>query len=305
MIAVRAWAVHHAMALRDAGRRVVRNPVAAGFNAAVIGIALALPFALFVALEQLQGVAGQVSSDPQVSLFLALDAGEEAVRDVRQRLGARPEVAKVRFVSRTQALQEMKRTPGLAEVLDTLPDNPLPDAFIVSVRDNAPELLEGLRDEASRWPKVEHVQLDSEWARRLHAALRVSRGLALLLGGVLAGAMIAISFNTIRLQLLTRREEIEVCKLIGATNGYVRRPFLYFGALQGLLGGLVAWLLVLGGLWAINREVALVADVYASNFRLLPPSPVEAAGTVALAAALGWLGAWLSVTRYLWTTDYR
>ena len=193
----------------------------------------------------------------------------------------------------------------LTDVLQSLKTNPLPDAFVVTVRDNRPEGLEALRDEAARWPKVEHVQLDSDWARKLDAALRVGRSLALVLGVLLSSALVAITFNTIRLQILTRREEIEVSKLIGATNQFIRRPFLYFGALQGLAGGLAALLVVGAATWLLNRDLGGLSELYSATFGLSPPSIEDSALLLGFSSLLGWLGAWLSVSRHLWQIDVR
>jgi cell division transport system permease protein len=150
---------------------------------------------------------------------------------------------------------------------------------------------------------VAHVQLDSDWARKLDAVLRIGRTLAGLLGGLLAAGLVAVTFNTIRLQILTRREEIEVAKLIGATNAFVRRPFLFFGALQGLAGGLAAWAVVAGGLWLVGRELAGLSALYGAEMQLRSVSPSEGLVLLGGAAALGWIGAWLSVSRYLWQVE--
>ncbi len=190
--------------------------------------------------------------------------------------------------------------PGWPTCWTTCQRNPLPDAFVATVEDNRPEWLESLRVEAGGWPKVEHVQLDSEWARRLDAALRVGRTLTLLLAALLACALVAVTFNTIRLQILTRREEIEVSKLIGATKPFIRRPFLYFGAIQGLAGGLTAWLVVAAG--RVDPEPGPGCAGASST---PPPGGFgrcrlpDAATLLAFSAGLGWLGAWLSVSRHL------
>jgi cell division transport system permease protein len=296
---VTGWFAQHAAALRDAVRRLAASPLPTLLNVVVIGVALSLPVGLYLALSQLQEVSRQLSGDPQVSLFLALDASSAEVADVQRRLRAHPHVDRVRFIPRAEALAELKRSAGLADVLDSLPHNPLPDAFVATVEANRPEWLESLRAQAGGWPKVEHAQLDSDWARRLYAALRVGRTLTFLLAALLACALVAVTFNTIRLQILTRREEIEVSGLIGATKPFIRRPFLYFGAIQGLAGGLAAWLVAVAAVWILNRDLAVLAGLYASAWRLRALSATDAAMLLAFAASLGWLGAWLSVSRHL------
>jgi cell division transport system permease protein len=296
---VTGWLAQHGAALRGAVGRLAAAPLATLLNILVIGVALSLPAGLYLALGELQALSRQLSGDPQVSLFFSLDASDADVAAVQRRLRAHPHAHRVRLIPRAEAFEELKRNAGLTEVLDSLPQNPLPDALVVTVEDNRPDWLEALRTEASGWPKVEHVQLDSDWARRLDAALRVGRTLALLLAGLLACALVAVTFNTIRLQILTRREEIEVSGLIGATKPFIRRPFLYFGALQGLAGGLVAWLAVAAGVWILNRDLSALAALYASSWRLQGPSPQSAAALLAFSSSLGWVGAWLSVSRHL------
>ncbi len=266
----------------------------------VIAIALSLPVGLYLGLSQLQSFSRQLSSDPQISIFLALDADSRDAAAVDQKLRSDPDVGDYRFIAKAQALSELQRSAGMSEVLGNLERNPLPDAFVVTGRGNRPQTLERLREEAKGWPKVAHVQLDSEWARKLDAALRLGRTAVAVLGVLLAAALVAVTFNTIRLQILTRREEIEVSKLIGATNPFIRRPFLWFGALQGLAGGLLAWIIVALAVHLLNRDIAALAALYSANFWLTGLSLPDAASLLGWSALLGWLGAWLSVARHLW-----
>jgi cell division transport system permease protein len=159
--------------------------------------------------------------------------------------------------------------------------------------------LEALRDEIQQWPRVAHVQLDAMWARRLDAALKFARLVTAILGALLGVALIAVTFNTIRLQVLTRRDEIEVIKLIGATDSFIRRPFLYFGALQGLAGGAVAWLIIGAGAFLANRSLGELSHVYASLLQLNSLSLNDSLYLLLVPTALGWFGAWLSVSRHL------
>jgi len=289
----------HGRALRDAAGRLVASPMASLLSVLVIAVALSLPVGLYVGLSHLQSFTRQLSSDPQVSIFLALDADSRDAAAVEQKLRSDPEISGYRFIARAQALSDLRRNAGLSDVLDNLKQNPLPDAFVATVHGNRPETLERLRDDAAGWPKVGHVQLDSEWARKLDAALRLGRTAVEILGALLAAALVAVTFNTIRLQILTRREEIEVAKLIGATNPFVRRPFLWFGTLQGLAGGLAAWGVVALAIHLLNRDLAGLAALYSADFRMPGLSLPDAATLLAFSAVLGWLGAWLSVTRHL------
>lgn len=302
---MKSWLRDHGRAWRDATDRLTRYPTVSLLNVIVIGVALSLPVGLYLALTQLQSFSRQLSSDPQLSIFLALDADNRDVIQVDQRLRTDAAIGSYRFIPRAQALVDLRRSAGLSDVLDNLKQNPLPDAFVATARDNRPETLERLRDEAAGWPKVAHVQLDSEWARKLDAALRLGRTAVAILGVLLAAALVAVTFNTIRLQILTRREEIEVSKLIGATNPFIRRPFLWFGAVQGLAGGLMAWVIVAAAVLLLNRDLAGLAALYAASFRLPGLDLADAGALLGFSALLGWLGAWMSVSRHLWQIEPR
>lgn len=296
---MRAWAAQHTRCLATTVVKLGRTPLGSLFNIMVIGIALCLPVGLYLLIVNLQAASGQLAAEPQISAFMALDASRAELAQIETRLKQNPRVQRYRFVPREQALQELKQSSGLTDVIESLPQNPLPDAFIVSSKDNRPQALDALREEISQWPRVVHAQLDAAWARRLDATLRFGRVLVAVLGALLGFALIAVTFNTIRLQVLTQREEVEVVKLIGATDAFIRRPFLYYGVLQGAAGGLVAWLLVTGGVWLINHNLGELSHVYASLFQLKHLAPWDAAALVGVPAILGWVGAWLSVGRHL------
>ncbi|HVY07079.1 MAG TPA: permease-like cell division protein FtsX [Burkholderiales bacterium] len=299
------WLLEHLHTLRDGLARLAQQPFAAMLNIIVMGIALSLPAGFYLALGNLQTFSRQLSSDPQVSIFMALDAGQAEVAAVEQKLKSNPDIGKMEFISKDQALARLKRGAGLSDVLANFGRNPLPDAFVVTTRSNDPALLESIRDQARKWQKVEHVQLDADWARRLDAALNVGRVLVTLLTVLLAVALVAVTFNTIRLQILTRRDEIEVSKLIGATNAFIRRPFLYFGALQGFAGGLAAWAIVAAAVLALNVQLADLGGLYGTMVRLDWPGLEEVLILLGFSAFLGWLGAWISVSRHLWQIEPR
>lgn len=296
---MKAWFWQHSDALATTLSRLARTPVGTLLNLGVIGVALALPVGLYVALDNLRAFTGSLSSNPQLSIFLALDADKATIEKTRSRLVQHPGVLDARFVPRDKALKELKASTGLGDVVDSLPQNPLPDAFVVRPRERAPEALERLRDDFAGWPGITHVQLDTAWARRLEAGLKVARMGVGLLATLLAFALVAVTFNTIRLQILTRREEIEVSKLIGATDGFIRRPFLYFGALQGLAGGVAAWAIVWAGVQLLNGALAELAMLYDARFALRHLDPADSLSLMAFSAGLGWFGAWLSVSQHL------
>ncbi len=300
---MRVWLSHHSYALALALKRLARTPFASLLSIAVIGIALSLPAGGYMLLGNLQTFSGYISGAPQLSLFLALDANREEVAQIKSRLKQHVQVASFQFIPRDSALQQLKQGGGLADVVDGLAQNPLPDAFVINAKSTVPEVLESLRAEMQKWPKAEHVQLDSDWARRLDALLNLGRLAVLMLAALLSFALVAVTFNTIRLQILTRRDEIEVSKLIGATNGFIRRPFLYFGAIQGMAGGGVAWFIIALGVYLINSTLADLTQLYAFDLRLHHLSPEDSMSLLLFSAGLGWLGAWLSVANHLWQIE--
>jgi cell division transport system permease protein len=280
-------------------RRMFASPLAGILNILVIGIALSLPAGMYVLLQNAQGLVAQLSDTPQISLFMDTDAKAEDIDRLRKQLEQHPAINRVEFVARAQALEQLKQSTGLADVIGGLKQNPLPDAFIVYPKPSAAQSLDGLRIELAKLPKVELAQLDSEWAYKLEALLKFGRMMVLILASLLSLALVAITFNTIRLQILTQREEIEVSKLIGATNGFIRRPFLYFGATQGLLGGITAWLIISISLLLLNYQLGTLAQLYTSQFTLHPLSLGDSLTLLLFSMYLGWLGAWLSVARHL------
>jgi cell division transport system permease protein len=296
---MRTWVFAHAAALSDALRRLASTPFATLLSVIAIGTALSLPLTLYMVIDQFGGIAKHLSRDPRVSVFLVPDAGADDARSIEQRLKQHDSVASVDFVPRDTALAELERTAGLGDVRATLGQNPLPDAFIVTARGSSPTALEALQKEVSAWPEVEHVQADAQWAQRLQALLRLGRAVALITAVLLGALLAAITFNTIRLQILARKEEIEVSRLIGATKGFVRRPFLYLGLLQGLAGGIAALVIAGGALWALSRELEALAVLYGASFSLTGPGLREAVAALASAALLGAAGAWVSASKYL------
>jgi cell division transport system permease protein len=280
------WLRHHRHALSAAFKRLSL------LNALVIGIALALPAGGYALLESLRPASARLALEPRISLFLEPQAPRADAEALGRRLRADPRINAVRFVPREEALKEMNAVQGLSEVIAALGRNPLPDAFVISSKvDIAAEL--------ARLPGVVHVQADAVWARRLAAAARVVELALTLLAALLGAGLVAVTFNTIRLQILTQRDEIEVSKLIGATDGFIRRPFYYLGLLQGLVGGGLALALVAAALGMLNREVSVLAESYGSGFRFSFLPVPEAAAVVLFAGFLGWLGAQLSVSRHL------
>ena len=294
-----AWLRQHRQAFAAAIGKITAQKSAAALNALVIGIALSLPAGGYALLASLGAVTAGASLEPQLSVFLRVEAKRADAEALGAKLKTDARIAGQRFVPREQALKELQATEGLAEVVAALSSNPLPDAFVLRPRSSEAAALEALARDLRAQPAVGHVQLDAAWARRLGALEGTARLAIGLLAALLSFGLVAITFNTIRLQILTQRAEIEISKLIGATDAFIRRPFFYLGALQGMAGGLVALAILWASLRALNVGVADLAASYGSDFRLAFLAPGDAVAVVVFSAALGWFGAYVSVSRYL------
>ena len=292
------WFYLHLRALAHALRRLVAQPLGTLLSALVVGIALSLPGGGYLLLDNVGSLARGVSGTPEISLFLAMDAGAADIAATEQRLKGENELASYRFVPRDEGLRQLEAA-GLGDVLGGLKANPLPDAFVLAPRREDPALFERMAERMRTWPKVAHVQLDSAWVERLHALLALGRSAVLMLAGLLGFALVVVTFNTIRLQILTQRQEIAVSRLLGATDPFIRRPFYWFGSLQGALGGLVALGTMALGVEALAAPVARLAETYGAVFALSGPDLEASLAIVAFAAFLGWLGAAISVRRHL------
>ena len=290
-----AWLAQHRAALAAAFQRLWATPLNTLLSLLVIGIALTLPGFGYIMLDNLRELGQSASGVQQISLFMSLDASKKDVGDIESRL-KQAATGKWRFVPKEAALKRMQANEGMAEIVASLPRNPLPDAFIVEPTNAEPEALEILRREIAGWPKVAHVQLDSAWVKRFDAFLKLGKLALWMLAGIFAAGLVAVTFNTIRLQVMAQAPEIEVARMIGATDVFIRRPFYYFGALQGALGGLLAALLVGGALRLLAGPVGDLAALYGGSFSLRPPGVIEVTALTGAGALLGWLGAQLSVS---------
>jgi cell division transport system permease protein len=234
-------------------------------------------------------------------VYFKQDVPVEKARELAASLRARSGVASVRFISSDDALASFREQSGFGEALDALGRNPLPHALDVRPDAGAtsPEQMEALRAYLAAWPEVELVQMDSEWVQRLNALLQLLRGVVTGASVLLGVGVLAIIGNTVRLEIYNRRAEIEVTKLVGGSNAFVRRPFLYTGLLYGLAGAVLAVLLVALGLALLNAPVARLADSYGSDFRLLTPAPRDVGLLLAAGSLLGIIGAGLAAARHL------
>lgn len=295
----------HLGVLKTALSRMFASPLSGLLNILVIGIALSLPAGMYVLLKNTQNLVAQLSGAPQISLFLTMETSADDTAQLRNQLERHAGIRGIEFISRTAALEQLGKDSGLGDVISGLEDNPLPDAYVISPAAIDAGSLEALRNELQRLPGVELAQLDSAWAYKLEAILEFARVAVLVLASLLSLGLIAITFNTIRLQILTQRDEIQISRLIGATDAFIRRPFMYFGALQGLFGGIAAWLIIAMGLQLLKQPLATLSQLYSSTFTLQALSLSDSLSLLLFSVYLGWLGAWLSVARHLSQTEPR
>ena len=294
----------HAIAFKRALVRLWQQPAVTILSLVVIAIALAFPLGLFAVFENVLAATGKLQINPGMNVYLQPVLSDEEARTVGDFIKKLTIVASLKFESREAALAKMKGNAGMQDVLAGLETNPLPHAFLVQLKtqsaaENATVEIQTLREQIQKIPGVEYVIAEFEWAKKLNRLARFAKTILLLVALALCGAVVVVTGNTIRLQILTQRDEIEISQLIGATNTFVRRPFLYFGAVQGALAGALAWLMVWATLrWAAG-EVQELAKSYGSDFSLLTITPSVGITLVCVAALLGWLGALLSVEWYL------
>jgi cell division transport system permease protein len=291
----------HAQALLGSLGRLARQPLATLLTVLVIGIALALPAALYLAVANMRIVTRGLDDTVQLSVYFHMSTTEAEAKKATAVIAARHGIAETKLVSPEQGLAEFQKLSGIGDALKALPDNPLP--WLLQVRPAPPQdsaaAVESLAAELRKMDGVDLVEADTAWVRRLHAIEDTMQQLVLLVAAVLAAGVLAVVGNTIRLEINGRRAEIEVTKLVGGSNAFVRRPFLYSGLWQGLAGGLLAAGLVTLGLMVLEPYIARLAAAYGSSFALQGLSTREWPAVVGSGAALGFLGAWLAAAYHL------
>lgn len=296
------WLIRHLQSLVYTLGQLFRVPGATAMTASVIGIALALPAGLYVLLENAQQLSRGWDGSAQISLFMHPSVTEADGEKAARRLRGRVEVASVDVISRTEALEEYRRLSGFSDVLKALGnENPLPVVLVLTPAPGHadPDTVRSLVDELGGRKDVDLAQYDLEWVKRLYAIMETLQRGVLLLAGLLALGVLLIVGNTIRLGIQNRREEIEIAKLFGATDAFIRRPFLYSGFWYGLLGGIIAWLLVVGAFSLLREPVMAVAALYHSDFVLVTLDFLSVVAVLSVGALLGLGGSWLAVGRHL------
>lgn len=296
-----AWLMRHLQTLVGSLGRLMQHKLATLLTVLVIGIALALPTGLHLLVTNAQGATGSWNRALDLSVFLKRPTSADDARTTIERIRQRRDVESAELILADEALKTFRRESGFGAAIDALNENPLPHTLVVRpapAHANAAG-LEILAADIRALPSVDIVQLDTDWVNRLDAILAALRAGALIVAGVLALGVLVIVGNTIRLDIQNRRDEIEVTKLVGGSDGFVRRPFLYSGMWYGLAGGLTALLITQIALALLRAPIARVAGLYGSDFRLSNLTLESALILLLTGAGLGWVGSYIAASHHL------
>jgi len=295
------WFMRHLQVALSSLGRLTRSPIGTLMTATVLGIAVSLPAGMWVMLDNVKQISGNWDGGASLSMFLKADTNEQQVDELIGKLKLMPEIEHINYVTRDDALVEFQQFSGLGQALEILQENPLPAVLIITptLQHSTPVQADLLLKKLNQEPLADMTQLDMEWVERFHAITEIAIRAVMVLASVLSLAVLLIIGNTIRLEIQNRHDEIEITKLVGATNSFIRRPFLYTGFWYGLLGGLIAWFLVTLSLWLLSGPIEKLTGLYQSQFRLdvldLPTTIVVLLGS----AFLGLAGARIAVGRHL------
>ncbi|MBB1426159.1 MULTISPECIES: permease-like cell division protein FtsX [Shewanella] len=278
-----------------------RSPVSSIMTMAVLGVSLSLPAALQVLVKNAENITQSWNSAAEISLFINKGRSEQSIQSLLSRIKAFREVESVTYISRDQALEEFQRLSGFGEALSYLDENPLPAVVTVtpSLKYSSPSGARELLVKLERESEVNFGRLDIEWLERLQALLKLLEKTVLAIAALLVLAVVLVIGNTIRLAIMNRRTEIEVMKLVGATEAFIQRPFLYTGIWYGVIGGILAWLIINLLVWYLDGALAELLGLYGSELTIQSLSFSELIKLVLLASFLGWLGSYLSVRQHL------
>ncbi len=299
MASLRHYLALHRQNLLDAMRRLTSQPFASLLTVLVIAIALALPAGLRVLVNNAGALNDSWQGAADFAVYLKIDVSAENAARLARTIRARPDVANVTLIDRAKALEEFRAKSGFGEALDALEGNPLPHTLVVRPNSGATGNVEAVAAAIRALPETDLVQLDTAWVTRLRAMLALAGRMVDLATVLLAIAVTVVIGNTIRLEINSRSVEIEVVKLVGGTDGFIRRPFLYLGFWYGLAGAVAAAVVVAAALLALEPPVRAVATLYGSGFTLTGLPLRETVILVVGGALLGWAGAWLATARHL------
>ncbi|OUS24403.1 cell division protein [Gammaproteobacteria bacterium 45_16_T64] len=290
---------HHKVVALESLQRLLATPIPTIMTVLVLAIAIALPAGLYVMLKNAQILSRDWDGSAQISLYLQQDFPMDKGRAFARKLEKRVDVARTQYISKAQALEEFQVLSGFGDLLSELDENPLPSVIVVYPSNRDVAQAEDLRQALDKFQQVDAAQLDAEWVQRLHAMLDLAERLVFALGVGLGLAVLLVVINTIRLAIEARRDEIVIVKMVGATDAFVRRPFLYCGLWYGFAGGLIALIIIESILFWVDSPVGQLANLYGSSFDLSGLGFVNTLMLFSASAFIGWLGAWLAVGQHL------
>ena len=278
-----------------------RTPLASLMTIAVLGLSLTLPATLYLVVKNVSQVSSGFEDAAEISLFVKETMSEQQTQTLVKRLALYPEVDKVEFISKGDALTEFKQVSGFGQALEYLDANPLPDVVIVTptARYRQPNTAKQLLQKLEAEREVDFGKLDIAWLERLNALLSLLKESVITIALLLLTSVTLIIGNTIRLSIMDKKDEIQVMKLVGATNTFIQAPFLWTGIWYGIIGGLFSFICVALMMWWLGAAVSDVAGVYETSFDLIGLTLTEFGILVALATGLGFVGSYLSVNRYI------
>lgn len=295
------WLLRHLQVSLSSLGRLSRDPLNTLMTGAVIGIAIALPAGLFTLIQNIETLSADWDGTANISLFLKQETSEKTAQALAKRLKIQPAISNIRYISAKEALQEFRDQSGFGAALDLLSENPLPPVLLIkpSLSNRNPDQAAALAKELGSLPEADFAQVDLQWVRRLQAITETAERAILVLASLLSTAVLLIIGNTIRLEIQNRHAEIEITRLVGATDAFIRRPFLYDGLWYGLVGAIIALILVVISTWLLQGPIARLAGLYQSSFDLASLSPRMLLLIILGSPLLGLTGAWIAVGRHL------
>jgi len=296
---ISAYLLHHLKSLLFSLDKIYQAPTTTIMTVAVIGITLSLPGGFYLFLKNIDAISGDFRSSSQISLYLDLNISEKQARTLEKQIATTANVASTRFISREASLEEFRQNSGFGKSIDTLSSNPLPHTIIVEPVEADTFTVRNLLNSLQAMPEVEIAKLDTEWLERLYTIIEIAKRSVIIITILFAFAVLLIIGNTIRLDIQNRYQEIIVTKLIGATDAFIRRPFLYGGVWYGLLGGIISWLIVEIGYLAISGPLERLNLLYQSDMNLITFSFHDFIILITSSTLLGLAGSWIAVARHL------
>lgn len=300
---MKSWLTQHAQALKLVLRRFKANLLNTLFICLAIGVTLALPSIMYTVLKSMSGLANNVKSESQISIFLAADQSADTIASIKTALEKNSAIKSVKFVSKEDALSQLQSATENNNVLSSLENNPLPDAFFIEPKELDGAAVESLKQELAQLTGIEEVVVDGAWMKRLNYMILIGKKAMLIIASLLGFALLAVIGNTIRMQILTQQAEIEVSQLIGATKSFIRRPFLYLGAMYGLIGGLFALLITYAAISLFNQSLSELVREYQTDFSINLPDFTSASVLCLVSICIGLVSAYFAVSKSLFNSS--